>query len=142
MRACHQLTWGDFSAAVGRLSARLSDLPRSNLAGILPMPRGGFPLAVALAHRLDLPLIGRPRPNQPFLWVDDLIDTGKTLGEWEAVYPFLLPVVWLVRASFADRQRVTAAAVAPPETWLIFPWEATDRAAADRRDFLARRGTG
>lgn len=85
--------------------------------GIYGVPRGGLPLAVAISHRLELPILTYPTPKS--LVVDDISDTGKTLAnmgnkkiaclfttDWTEAKPD-----WFIK----KKERQTQ--------WLVFPWE-------------------
>ncbi|MEY2749954.1 MAG: hypothetical protein RLZZ168_1970 [Cyanobacteriota bacterium] len=55
-----RLSWQEFDRAVEQLAAHARQLPEP--CGIHGVPRGGLVLAVALSHRLELPLLEQPRP--------------------------------------------------------------------------------
>ena len=74
-------TWEEFTKAVDYFERTLSGL---ELTSIYAPPRGGLPLAVALSHRLDLPLIlDKSQIESTTLVVDDICDSGMTLSEFE-----------------------------------------------------------
>lgn len=85
--------------------------------GVYGIPRGGLPLAVALSHNLNLPLLVHPTKNS--LVCDDISDTGVTLSnikhkmivclytsKWTKVIPY-----HFVRVK-EDKN-----------SWIVFPWE-------------------
>ena len=61
------LSWADFQEALKLLSATLSSRSFSCIYGV---PRCVLPLAVALSHRLDIPLSLEPAADM--LWCDDI----------------------------------------------------------------------
>jgi hypoxanthine phosphoribosyltransferase len=134
------LTWSDFDAAVAALAEALR--PRSGpLSGVYGVPRGGLPLAVALSHRLGLPLLGVPPPGVPFLWVDDVLDSGTTCRLAASLYPDSVRAVWVTKRP--DPPGLAFAFTAPASAWVVFPWEDAGQAAADRLAYLDKlRGPG
>lgn len=108
-------TWADFDSAVDYLATMLKVY--KSLQDIYGIPRGGLPLAVALSHRLDLPLTTVPTPET--LVVDDISDSGATLSR-------VPKPVWGV----ATIHYVTTSHVKPDfyykvrqADWVIYPWE-------------------
>ena len=86
------LSWDDFDRAVDHIAARCAGRRFSGIHGI---PRGGLCLAVALSHRLALPLLADARPG--CLLVDDVYETGLTL-EAHRHLPETEAVVWISKA--------------------------------------------
>lgn len=125
------LSWQDFDLAVERI-AQLTGERR--FSGILGIPRGGLVLAVALSHRLELPLLPEPKPG--CLVVDDVLETGRTLAPFRELEGAEL-VVWI---SKVEPLWWRAVAVIPSAEWILFPWENAEQAAADERRY--RRGSG
>lgn len=118
------LNWRDFDDAVAALTEEYQDKP---LTGIYGVPRGGLPLAVALSHRLQLPLRNAITPST--LVVDDIWDSGRTLRvlaerHGEAMGPVC---VWLTREE--DPVGYFAHAMNIGEYWVVFPWEDPQQAA-------------
>lgn len=123
-----KLSWNDFDEAVAWLAAELSNIPT---VGIYGQPRGGLPLAVALSHRLSIPFLLEMR--QGAIWVDDIVDTGRTR---DTVTGAAICAAW-----FSRRQRddVLAAEICTGDEWLIFPWSPPEKAEDERLNYLARR---
>ena len=103
------------------------------LSGIYGIPRGGLCLATALSHKLNLKIIEKPIKNS--LIVDDIYDTGLTLGNYkniEGAYFFVLfskkkPTWWhTVNISSNDE-------------WIVFPWEDPKNSFSDKKDYKKRR---
>jgi hypoxanthine phosphoribosyltransferase len=122
------LIWGDFDRAVAWLAQHLKDIPA---VGIYGEPRGGLSLAVTLSHRLALPYLVQMRPGA--IWVDDIVDTGRTR---DAVMDASICVAWFTRQK---REDVLAAEVCTGGEWLVFPWCPLETAEAERSFYLARR---
>ena len=102
-------------------------------SGIHGIPRGGLVLAVALSHRLELPLLPEPQPG--CLVVDDVFETGCTLAPHRQLAGVEL-VVWI---SKAEPLWWRAVEVSPKAEWIVFPWENSARAEADERRYRAQR---
>jgi hypoxanthine phosphoribosyltransferase len=124
------LTWTDFDEAVYRLANAFEGRAFN---GVYGFPRGGLPLAVALSHRLGLPLLEEIEPD--CLVVDDVYETGRTL-EPALEYEGVECAVWISKVS---PTWFKAAEVVSTDEWLIFPWENPANAAADEDDYRASR---
>lgn len=125
------LSWDDFDRAVEHIAARCVGRRFSGIHGI---PRGGLCLAVALSHRLELPLLADARPG--CLLVDDVYETGLTL-EAHRQLPEAQAVVWI---SKAEPLWWHAVEVTHSSDWIVFPWENQAAAANDERHYRASRG--
>jgi hypoxanthine phosphoribosyltransferase len=125
------LSWDDFDRAVQQIAACCAG---RRFTGIHGIPRGGLCLAVALSHRLELPLLPDARPG--CLLVDDVYETGLTL-EAHRQLPEAQAVVWI---SKAEPQWWLAAEVTSAADWIVFPWEDPEAAARDERLYRASRG--
>ena len=123
------LTWDEFDAAVDHLSAMAEGL---HLTGVYGIPRGGLPLAVALSHRLALPLLQGPQSG--CLLVDDVYETGHTLEPYKGLPA--LTAVWISKTQPTWWQ---AAEVVTESKWLVFPWEHLAAAQHDEESYRASR---
>lgn len=123
------LTWQEFDAAVGQIATMAQGLP---LCGVYGLPRGGLPLAVALSHRLGVPLLQAPAFG--CLLVDDVYETGRTLGPCQG-----LPALTAVWISKAAPTWWKAAEVVSTSEWLVFPWENHATAHIDEETYRASR---
>ena len=124
------LSWPDFDQAVERIAQLVGD---RHLNGIHGIPRGGLVLAVALSHRLELPLLPEPQPG--CLVVDDVFETGLTLAPHRQLAGAEL-VVWI---SKVEPVWWRAVEVSPSPEWIVFPWENAARATAEELRFRAGR---
>ena len=124
------LSWPDFDQAVERIAQLVGD---RRLNGIHGIPRGGLVLAVALSHRLELPLLPEPQPG--CLVVDDVFESGRTLAPHRQLAGAEL-VVWI---SKVEPLWWRAVEVSPSPEWIVFPWENASRATADERRYRAER---
>lgn len=127
------LSWDDFERAVERLAHLIRREGPLEEAVIYGQPRGGLPLAVALSHRLQVPLITALAPVccRRFIWVDDIVDSGETyaaarkqLENFGIVN--VTPFVWIIKTKYAEQSvvgEVCAADVVVRAHWVVFPWE-------------------
>jgi len=124
------LSWGEFDAAVASLALQAEAYGCQAIYGF---PRGGLPLAVALSHKMGLPLAEHLGPHR--LVVDDVFETGRTLSRARHL-PGVLPVVWI---SKAEPTWWKAAEVVTSQEWLVFPWESLTAAQFDEESYRASR---
>lgn len=120
------LSWDEFDAAVEQIALLAEQRKVKSVAG---MPRGGLPLAVALSHRLQIPVTG--------IWhgcllVDDVYETGRTLEPYKNVVA--MTAVWISKAEPTWWQ---AAEVTPSSDWIVFPWENKTKAKEDMEEYYA-----
>lgn len=124
------LTWGEFDAAVASLALQMG---KRRVSGVYGFPRGGLPLAVALSHKLQIPLL--QLPCQSCLVVDDAYETGATLNQVQRM-PNVVSMVWI---SKAEPTWWKAAEVVTSQEWVVFPWENLAAAQADEESYRASR---
>ena len=124
------LSWHDFDRAVEQMAKTCGGRPANGIFGI---PRGGLVLAVALSHRLELPLLSEPQPG--CLVVDDVFETGRTLAPFRDLEGSTL-LVWISKAQPLWWQAVQ---VDPSPEWIVFPWENAERAAVDEGRYRQKR---
>jgi hypoxanthine phosphoribosyltransferase len=124
------LSWQDFDRALEQMAMICDGLSISAICGI---PRGGLVLAVALSHRLELPLLHKPQPD--CLLVDDVFETGRTLAPFRDLEGATL-LVWISKAEPLWWQAVE---VDPSPEWIVFPWENAERAAVDEGRYRQKR---
>ncbi|MFM8258544.1 MAG: phosphoribosyltransferase [Vulcanococcus sp.] len=125
-----QLSWAEFDQAVTHIAASCAG---QSFCGIHGIPRGGLVLAVALSHRLALPLL--PVAQAGCLVVDDVVETGRTLEPHRQLVDARL-VVWV---SKLEPQGWQAVEVTHASDWIVFPWEDAAAAAADEAQYRLSR---
>jgi hypoxanthine phosphoribosyltransferase len=140
-----RLSWDQFDIAVMVLASRLRAMinPHHAIPGIYGEPRGGMTLAVALSHRLRLPLLMEPWSGM--IWVDDIIDSGETVDK---VIVQSQPIaccawIWDVRAMRRVEGRTHAPTclmvdVKATREWYVFPWEDHAQAQRDSAEHYGR----
>lgn len=121
------LTWAQFDDAVRRIAEQVREV-----RSVYGVPRGGQVLAVALSHRLGVPLA--MFPSFDTLVVDDVVETGRTMDAFHLHYrrPFW---AWVNKSE----RIVNCCLTLPLDTWVVFPWEDPERAAADAAAYYASR---
>ncbi len=87
-------------------------------------PKGGLPLAVCMAHRLNIPLIlDSTQIGITTLIVDDIADTGQTLFIYSQSGNFIATLFYKRHCSYVPdiwlREK--------KEKYIHFPWEAEEK---------------
>jgi len=118
------INYHEYGVLLNLLTSKLQDT-REEFAGVYGVPRGGLPLAVHLAHKLDIELLYTLPiySDEKLLIVDDICDSGATfesmlVPHYRYASLFLrytshfVPDVWASEISSDD--------------WIVFPWEKKD----------------
>jgi len=110
-------TWKEFEQDIDVLARRIKKWKRK-FNGIYGMPRGGLPLAVALSHKLNLPLL-LGGVTAKTLVVDDIADSGSTLTPYQERHACIVTIF------YHPKSRVEPALWLRKKTadWIVFPWE-------------------
>lgn len=110
-------TWKEFERDQDILAKRIKKSKR-NFNGIYGIPRGGLPLAVALSHKLNLPLL-LGGVTAKTLVVDDIADSGSTLNPYQERSAFIVTIFYhpksLVKPALWLHKKTV--------DWIVFPWE-------------------
>lgn len=124
-------TWQEFDKDIEKIAAWARSRGFKNIYGI---SRGGLVVAVALSHRLGLPLTQRFEDiNQETLVVDDISDSGSTLlalGQKLAKRPIVAALFY-----HKDTKRMPDFAPSEKKEWVVFPWETEDSSKYDHHNF-------
>lgn len=117
------MTWEQFDFAVEHIYDKL--LARGKLrdiSSVYGIPRGGLPLAVALSHKLQKPLISSEEfmRGGRILLVDDISDSGNTLARLAPIAT-VTATIHLVRSSKFEPDIWVY--TKPENTWMVYPWE-------------------
>ena len=86
----------------------------ANIVNIHPIPRGGVPAAFLIGTFLKCNYRFIDSPEDADVFVDDLIDSGRTSDKYAEQFPEI-PFVALI-----DKR------TEPEWGWVVFPWEATE----------------
>ena len=163
-----RLTYDDMHAAAKKIAEqfiKLKGMENAESLLIVAEPLGGMPLAVRLSHLLQNAPVAVRQPGiekvleaaQPktILWVDGVIDSGKTMNEARRHLEtelYLLtggaPRTGVVIATWLDKRTANTgpeessflcAATALSYMWIVFPWEDADKAGQDEEAYQNRR---
>lgn len=126
-RKFHEISWNDFDNYIETILSKIKNL--DGCTGVYGVPRGGLVPAVALSHKTGLPLLIKPKSMM--LWVDDIVDSGKTAlsPEYECAFEKIVIV------SLNQSINVLSAINMNKDTWVVFPWESKDNAIQDMRRY-------
>jgi hypoxanthine phosphoribosyltransferase len=126
-------SWEDFDTDIAKLAKQMKPfLPfMKNIYGI---PRGGLVVAVALSHRLGLPIVLEDdvrKITEKTLVVDDIVDTGETMNDFIARHSFYKTAVLVwngngIEPSFWGRKNTA-------KDWVIFPYETRSSSKYDNK---------
>ena len=121
----------------GKMAQRLTELLEcEKFTKIYGPPRGGLPIAVHLAHHLDLPLIttedfisnmNKWLRSDRLLVVDDIINNGKTISaliqmlKIRKIAHFTAVLFYKSHAIFKPDLYLETT-----DKWIVFPWERPD----------------
>lgn len=115
-----KISWEETEKLVKALAKKIDKDKIENIYGV---PRGGLVVAVILSHLLKKPLVQQiERTFKKTLFVDDLTDTGLTLGHIEKVLGRQIISATL----FHNRKSTyepTYYVKTKPSEWIEFVWE-------------------
>jgi hypoxanthine phosphoribosyltransferase len=139
------LTYADLENAVAALGRPLAAylVKDSGLKWVITgEPRGGLPLAVALSHKLGVDFLSQEGIPEQYsvLWIDDILDSGRTLEAARLRYSHHSRLVLAVWVTKKPNEPVHSVLAVDPKTWIVFPWEDGHKARADRMAYLKSRG--
>ena len=122
------ITWQEFDEAVAKFPKPIGD-------GFYAIPRGGLCLAVALSHRFDKPILSSP--TKLSIFVDDIVDSGRTLAKMRLRYGGL-PCFALVKRASCNERAINYIWEMKDEDWIVFPWENKDKVKDDYEKYISR----
>lgn len=93
---------------------KLEKTASANIVDIYPIPRGGVPAAFLIGTFLKCNYRFIDTPEGADVFVDDLIDSGRTCEKYAEQFPGI-PFVALI-----DKR------IEPEWGWVVFPWEASE----------------
>lgn len=116
------LTIEDVTALAQQAAAVVLDArPKLKQHLICGVPRGGVPVAFAVANAINITMAGTKSacvvddPREATAFVDDLVDSGITMQSWTSRFP---NVPFIVLINKQTQEKYTG-------KWIIFPWEGT-----------------
>ena len=128
------VTWYQFDLAVAHIAAHLRGVTYS---GVYGEPRGGLSLALALSHRMELPMLSQPDPHGIVLWVDDIVDSGKALRAARRRHWTIESASMFLREGASVVPDVHAFTAYEGE-WIVFPWECPEHASREAAEYASR----
>lgn len=134
MPVMRYLTWNEFDNAVEHLASQLEKYKFNSV--IYAQPRGGLCLAVALSHATGIPLVtDKMGVIRRIIWVDDIVDSGRTLRHAKQFTPkSTVYVAWYTKGHEPCDYFYSAV----KDDWIVFPWEAKDKAKEDKDEYDLR----
>lgn len=123
-----QMGWYQFDNAVDILAKEIKKM--LNIKRIYGIPRNGLVLAVALSHKLNIPLLSELKTSNDYelnqvLVVDDISDTGTTLRKYKGI-----PTATIYYKPKTSKCKPTVH-VFETDNFIVFPWETEESAKAD-----------
>jgi len=112
-----KFTWQEFDEAADELASRIKT--GTKVRAIFGIPRGGLVLAVALSHRLSLPVI-TTFGGRHTLIVDDISDTGRTLKYYQ-LRGYRTATIHFVQGSVCVPDYHVR--IKDRSDWVVYPWE-------------------
>lgn len=101
-------------------------------ARIFGIPRGGVPVAYLIAGLSEGTISVADSPEDATVFVDDIIDSGKTADRWQELWPGRSFYALIdKRNPHSMTNSPEAVAVIQEKSWIVFPFEADDRASDD-----------
>jgi hypoxanthine phosphoribosyltransferase len=134
-------TYDEFLQDVKQSAAVLREqLPE--VCYVYGVPRGGLVFAVYLSHfagyRMLPPnyILSHDFPRTKVIVVDDICDTGATIQDFDNLGYMTMTLHYKLRACAVP---TFFAHVVDDEEWVTYPWENSEKAEADQKDFVKRR---
>jgi len=122
------ITYEEYGRLVGQLAVVIEKQKKilKYTKYICGIPRGGYPIAIHLAHHLNKNFLEfyhlEPKDEKFTLIVDDIADTGETLKHY---------TTWELRGTatlfYKERSIIKPDFfVEVTDKWIVFPWERDD----------------
>jgi len=111
------MTWEDFSEAINYLARKIKSC-HLEFKAVYGIPRGGLVVAVALSHRLNIP-VSFDIDSDNLLVVDDIADSGDTLSHHLSARNTLTLFAKYGTKMVPDFVWKWT----PNDVWIVFPWE-------------------
>lgn len=118
---------GQVNKLAEALAKRIFDLTGHD-PKVYPIPRGGVPAAYAVAQHLDMEIVDNP--HHADIYLDDIIDSGRTLSRYNDK-PFfaLIDKRYGTRTDHSEHSHLTAEFA--PDSWIVWPWEHSDEGSIE-----------
>ncbi len=122
----HEISHEEFLELLDNLFLQIVRTKAGPFKGIYGVPRGGLIPAVYLSHKLNIPLVRTldsvlSDSHGPYLIVEDVVDTGKTLHRLSRFLTEEDRVAALIVKPWAPQKPHFFAC--ETTDWISFPWE-------------------
>jgi len=141
-----KISWNQFQQLSDKLAERIIS-SQKNYEGIIAISRGGLPLATLFSHKLNIPITEilharsysedgeimaqlkldeskipeNKRQDKIYLIVDDISDTGRTLGK--VMEQFSSSDSVTIYHKPKTSKYIPTYYIEDTEDWIVFPWE-------------------
>ena len=119
------VSYHEYGVLIDALTKKLKDV---NIDYIYGIPRGGLPIAIHLSHHLDVEMIMEKSsliweyPKKTVLLVDDIVDTGKTVGYLKHIITEKTIIKTAALFKRPDIKDLDFCVESTPN-WIVFPYE-------------------
>jgi hypothetical protein len=118
------LSWDEIEDAVESLAHQIKQSGKK-IGSMDGLARGGLIPAVMLSHKLGIPFMNENNNDEGYiLIVDDICDTGKTLGYYD-IHDYILTAT-IHHKQTARVEPDFYYTLADENTWYCYPWERKD----------------
>jgi hypoxanthine phosphoribosyltransferase len=120
-----RFSWKEFDDAIEFIAQNLTKIRKKPIIGVFGIPRGGLVPAVALSHRLDVPLVTKSNGEDGYIVIiDDISDTGTTFKKIKSSRDFchglLLTASIHYKPTSSFKPDVYYQEI---NNWIIYSWE-------------------
>ena len=123
------LTQGEVWNAARSLADKISGkmvVPQGFELKLWGVPKGGVPVSYLLTSTLyPVPTRLVENPEEADVIVDDLVDSGSTLSEYQSLHPNKIFGVLFNKSNHANK-KILYGKKQNSDTWISFPWERSD----------------
>ena len=129
------ISWDEYDDMIDKIAVYIKHISKEEIGAIYGLPRGGLPIAVSLAHRLNLPILmnyydRKVVTDKKILVVDDIADTGHTLKDFDNSHNVICTFHYhkqsVVEPDFYCHPK--------GDKWIVYPWET--RESEEVQDYL------
>lgn len=132
------LSWDEIEDAVESLAHQIKQSGKK-IGSMDGLARGGLIPAVMLSHKLGIPFMNENNNDEGYiLIVDDICDTGETLGYYDIHDYILTATIHHKQTAMVEPDFYYS--LAPENKWIVYPWEQKDsKTIQDYKDATERK---